>query len=99
MGKAISLNGIWSLTYGPYPGAKNEQPVNAPPANWPTIPATVPGNVELDMIAAGHLEPLGKGRARISGSRIWSPVSGGIVEHSMQSRQNQASGRNSYLTV
>ena len=60
-GETTSLNGIWSLTYGTDTDALKGQPVNAPPANWPTIPATVPGNVELDLIAAGHLEPLEKG--------------------------------------
>ena len=60
LGEAISLNGPWSLTYNPGPDAPNLS-ATAPPADWPSIPATVPGNVELDMIAAGHLEPLEKG--------------------------------------
>jgi len=60
-GETISLNGIWRLTYGPDPEAPRDSLVSKPPANWPTIPATVPGNVELDMIAAGHLDSLEKG--------------------------------------
>jgi len=52
-----SLNGTWSLSYGPWQksGAK------APAAGWPTIKATVPGNVELDLIAAGKLPALEQG--------------------------------------
>jgi beta-mannosidase len=48
--KRFSLNGTWSLTYG------LQQPANdaaAPPAQWPAIPAQVPGNVELDLVTAG----------------------------------------------
>jgi len=60
-GEAICLNGIWSLSYDPSPGAPHDLFATVPPANWPTIPARVPGNVELDMIAAAHLEPLEKG--------------------------------------
>jgi beta-mannosidase len=59
--RATSLNGAWSLTYGSLTEYPQKSPAAAPPANWPTIPATVPGNVELDMAAAGKIEPLEKG--------------------------------------
>ncbi|MEO6830189.1 MAG: sugar-binding domain-containing protein, partial [Acidobacteriaceae bacterium] len=56
-----SLNGTWSLTYGPLTEYPEKSPSTRPPADWPTIPATVPGNVELDMVAAGKIEGLEKG--------------------------------------
>ena len=59
--RAVSLNGAWSLTYGPLTEYPQKPPPTAPPANWPTIPATVPGNVELDLVSAGKIEPLEKG--------------------------------------
>jgi beta-mannosidase len=51
--KRVSLNGTWNLTYGPQPLAG---PAEAPDSGWPAIPATVPGNVELDLMAAGELD-------------------------------------------
>ena len=59
--RSMSLDGTWSLTFGSTPDAPHKLPQTTPPAGWPTIPATVPGNVELDMAAAGYLEPLEKG--------------------------------------
>jgi len=59
--RTTSLNGKWSLTYGPLTEYPEKSPRTEPPADWPTIPAQVPGNVELDMIAAGKIEPLEKG--------------------------------------
>lgn len=56
-----SLDGKWSLTYGACPDAPQNLPQSAPPAEWPTIAANVPGNVELDLVAAGKLEPLERG--------------------------------------
>ncbi|MCL5996467.1 MAG: glycoside hydrolase family 2 [Chloroflexi bacterium] len=47
----INLNGTWQLSYGPQQEASRTQP----PAGWPVIPASVPGNVELDLVAAGAL--------------------------------------------
>ena len=44
-----SLDGTWQLGYGPQ---------GADPASFPTIPATVPGNVELDLMTAGVLPDL-----------------------------------------
>ncbi len=60
-GQSIDLNGTWSLTYGPCPVAPLDLPQTSPPANWATITAKVPGNVELDLVAAGKLEPLERG--------------------------------------
>ena len=60
--RTTSLNGAaWSLTYGACPDYPKNTPQTTPPADWPTIPATVPGNVEIDMAAAGKIEPLEKG--------------------------------------
>jgi beta-mannosidase len=56
--RSTSLNGPWRLTYGPFHEAGN---ATAPPSHWPTIAATVPGNVELDLIAAGRLPALETG--------------------------------------
>ena len=56
--RITSLNGTWSLTYGACPDYPKNSPQTAPPANWPTIPAKVPGNVEIDMAAAGKIGPL-----------------------------------------
>ena len=59
--RAMSLNGAWSLTYGALTEYPQKSASKIPPAGWPTIPATVPGNVELDLISAGKIEPLEKG--------------------------------------
>jgi len=59
--RATSLNGAWSLTYGPLSEYPQKSPATAPPGDWPTIPATVPGNVEIDLASAGKIEPLEKG--------------------------------------
>ena len=51
----ISLNGLWMLAYWP----QAEKPVTEPgqmrPLAVETVPATVPGNVELDLLAAGRI--------------------------------------------
>jgi beta-mannosidase len=59
--RSVNLSGAWKLTYGPCPEAPQNLPQTSPPSDWPTITATVPGNVELDMVAAGRMEPLEKG--------------------------------------
>ena len=57
----VSLNGQWTLHFWPQP----ETPVTTPEAmrgvSYQTIPATVPGNVELDLLAAGHINDPMKG--------------------------------------
>jgi beta-mannosidase len=59
--RVTSLNGAWNLTYGPLTEYPQKSPRTTPPVEWPTIAATVPGNVELDLVAAGKIEPLEKG--------------------------------------
>ncbi|MFA5206792.1 MAG: sugar-binding domain-containing protein, partial [Lentisphaeria bacterium] len=51
----ISLDGNWQLAFGPQTVRAADLAKPEIPAGWPTIPATVPGNVELDLIAAGEL--------------------------------------------
>jgi len=63
---SISLNGQWTLRFWPQPDA----PVRTPDAaraiaSAKTIPATVPGNVELDLLAAGLI------RDPMLGSNVW----------------------------
>lgn len=82
--RSVSLNGVWSLTYGACPDAPQNLPQVSPPAHWPTIPATVPGNVELDMIAAGHLEGLEKG------NRVYQALS--LESHQWWYRRSFESG-------
>lgn len=53
---SVSLNGTWDLTYGMQ---RNEETI--PPHDWPTIPAQVPGNVELDLMNAKVLPDLAMG--------------------------------------
>ena len=54
-GRDLDLNGEWRLSFGPQtrPVAELSGPV--PPADFMTVPAQVPGNVELDLIRAGLL--------------------------------------------
>ena len=49
----ISLNGLWKLYYGLSDKSAPSTPDELNNSNWPQIPATVPGNVELDLMAAG----------------------------------------------
>lgn len=48
-----SLNGIWRLYYHAESGLMPETPEALHAAGWPSIQARVPGNVELDLVAAG----------------------------------------------
>ena len=48
----ISLNGPWKLAYGLFDQNAPKTPAELKIRNWPEIPATVPGNVELDLLAA-----------------------------------------------
>jgi len=60
----ISLDGTWKLSYwkqpvrGPVTDPAGMQKVAAAPSTLKTIPATVPGNVELDLQKAGLLGEL-----------------------------------------
>ena len=54
--QTVSLDGSWDLSYGLCDENAPQTPDDFKAAGWPTITATVPGNVELDMIAAGKLQ-------------------------------------------
>jgi beta-mannosidase len=56
--------------YGPLTDYPQKSPAKEPPAEWPTIPATVPGNVELDLVSAGKIEPLEKGNRVLQALRL-----------------------------
>ena len=64
----ISLNGKWNLSYWRQP----EQPIVAPEemkdATINTIEATVPGNVELDLLSAGLIEMIYANGKNINGA-------------------------------
>jgi beta-mannosidase len=51
----VDLNGTWQLTYGPQTAAAPRHPDDLAASDWPSIPATVPGNVELDLMRSGLL--------------------------------------------
>ena len=53
---SISLNGEWKLYYGEYSGKIPSVPEELQNSNWPEIPANVPGNVELDLLASGIIK-------------------------------------------
>ena len=52
----VSLNGEWNLCYGIYDSNAPVTPDELKNMDWPTIPARVPGNVELDLLASGQIE-------------------------------------------
>ncbi len=52
----ISLNGSWKLSYGIHEQNAPQTPGELRKLNWPGIKATVPGNVELDLLAAGIIK-------------------------------------------
>ena len=53
----ISLNGTdWKLSFWPQPSVAVRSPQEMKCIKKQTIPATVPGNVELDLLAAGLIE-------------------------------------------
>ncbi len=54
----ISLNGTWQLSYGRQRRDGPRTPAQLKAANWPTLSAIVPGNVELDLMRAGILPEL-----------------------------------------
>src|SRR5690606_33203085 len=49
----ISLNGSWELNYWPQPDKPVRSPAEMQQLHFETVTATVPGNVELDLLAAG----------------------------------------------
>ena len=54
--RTVSLNGPWRLSYGLFDKSAPQTPAELKASNWPQIPATVPGNVELDLLAAGIIK-------------------------------------------
>ena len=59
--QTISLDGSWQLSYGPQRSDGPRSPEDLARAGWPAIAATVPGNVELDLMKAGLLPELSVG--------------------------------------
>lgn len=53
MQQSISLNGAWKLYYHPEIGEMPTNPEEVKTRGWPCIAASVPGNVELDLMRAG----------------------------------------------
>ena len=66
----VSLNGTWRLTYGPVFDYDSAIVATSPPTDWKTVPASVPGNVELDLMAAGQLNDLRKGNQIYSALKL-----------------------------
>jgi beta-mannosidase len=56
-----SLNGTWGLTFGPQRANHPQSPDELSGVDWPAIEATVPGNVELDLMKSGILEDVSIG--------------------------------------
>lgn len=54
--QGISLDGQWQLYYGQYNKNAPSNPVELKYKNWPMILATVPGNVEIDLMRAGKIK-------------------------------------------
>jgi beta-mannosidase len=52
----ISLNGGWELFYGSFDKNAPSNPDELKSRNWQKIPAVVPGNVELDLLASGKIK-------------------------------------------
>ena len=46
----------WRLFYGPFDQNSPSDPDALMKFNWPSVPATVPGNVETDLFAAGKIQ-------------------------------------------
>lgn len=55
-GEKSSLNGKWRLDYWPQGAVPVMSPAQAEGLEMQTVEATVPGNVELDLLAAGLIE-------------------------------------------
>ncbi len=54
--RSVSLDGKWKLYYGPCDKDAPVTPDDLKTSNWPDVPATVPGNVELDLLSAGKIK-------------------------------------------
>jgi beta-mannosidase len=53
---SVSLNGEWKLCYGIYDRNTPVTPDELKNKNWPVISGSVPGNVELDLLASGEIK-------------------------------------------
>jgi beta-mannosidase len=53
---AVSLRNEWKLCYGLHGKNAPANPAELKKMNWPVIPAAVPGNVELDLLASGKIK-------------------------------------------
>ncbi|HAQ18574.1 MAG TPA: glycoside hydrolase family 2 [Prolixibacteraceae bacterium] len=53
---SFTLNGEWKLFYGLFDKNAPTIPAELTGKNWPMIQATVPGNVELDLLAAKEIK-------------------------------------------
>ena len=53
-----SLDGQWTLRYGPQAADAPVEPVGLAGSGFVEVPAAVPGNVELDLMASGRLPEL-----------------------------------------
>lgn len=54
--RQLSLDGTWQLAYGPEGRHNLQSPQDLRAADVEFIPCTVPGNVELDLLAAGRMQ-------------------------------------------
>jgi len=54
--KSVSLNGFWTLYYSVQNKNIPVTPDELKTNSWSKIPAIVPGNVELDLLAAGFMK-------------------------------------------
>lgn len=61
----ISLDGVWELSYWPQTDVAIRSPQEMGQVSYETIPAQVPGNVELDLQAAGVV------RDPMVGNNVW----------------------------
>jgi beta-mannosidase len=68
--QAVSLDGAWQLSYGAQRPDGPRTPADLARAGWPNIAATVPGNVELDLMKAGKLPDLSVGN-NVYRTREW----------------------------
>ncbi|MCY3020009.1 MAG: glycoside hydrolase family 2 [Planctomycetota bacterium] len=57
----LTLNGTWQLAFGPQRDDGPRAPEELTRQGWPAIPANVPGNVELDLLAAGKIQEPSRG--------------------------------------
>ena len=51
----VNLDGKWQLRFGKQDELAPNSPCELNKSDWPTIDASVPGNVELDLIDGGYL--------------------------------------------